>query len=136
MIARAWILLGAVLVSAPVLTGCGAPPEQPAVDSAASAFATAVIQRDGARACALLTQNAAEAASGATDTPCAKAVLNVQESGADIHGVQVWGDAAQVKVGGDVVFLRRLAVGWRVAAAGCKPQSGQPGLPYTCDVES
>ena len=38
---------------------------------------------------------------------------------------------AQVRIGGDVIFLRRTAGSWKVSAAGCKPQSAGP---YECTV--
>ena len=49
-----------------------------------------------------------------------------------MHGIQVWGDAAQVRIGADVIFLRRQQAGWQVRAAGCTPQ---PGTAYDCDVD-
>jgi hypothetical protein len=69
--------------------------------------------------------------SGATNASCASAVTGVKEQDGDVHGVQVWGDAAQVRIGGDVVFLRLVDGHWRVSAAGCTPQASGP---YDCKV--
>ncbi|MEP6852077.1 MAG: hypothetical protein ABJA87_05395 [bacterium] len=99
--------------------------------SVAVDFVTAIENRNGKAACALLTDNAAHSVSGATDTSCEQAALNVDESGTAVGEVQVWGDAAQVHVGDDVVFLRRGDT-WQVQAAGCT--SDPPG-PYDCDVD-
>jgi hypothetical protein len=95
-------------------------------------FAAAVAGRDGSQACSLLTQKARESVTGATNATCAAAVLNVQERGTGVGQVEVWGDAAQVQVGTDVVFLLHLPDGWHVSAAGCVPQ---PSAPYKCDVD-
>lgn len=94
-------------------------------------FVTAVQGGNGRDACALLTSEAEESVSGATEVPCATAVLNLDEHGSNVRGVQIWGDSAQVKLGSDTMFLRRLPAGWQVRAAGCQ---SRPGAAYTCDV--
>ncbi|MEO7262509.1 MAG: hypothetical protein ABI047_14835 [Jatrophihabitantaceae bacterium] len=114
------------------LVGCAASAERSGVQAVAVEFVTAVEDSNGSDACALLTSEAEESVSGATDVPCATAVLTIDENGSQVHHVQVWGDAAQVKLGSDTVFLRRLPAGWQVRAAGCQPQ---PGAAYHCDVE-
>jgi hypothetical protein len=43
----------------------------------------------------------------------------------------VWGDAAQVHIGGDVLFLRLTSGRWKVSGAGC---TAQPEGPYDCQV--
>ncbi|HEV2885714.1 MAG TPA: hypothetical protein VGX49_02275 [Jatrophihabitans sp.] len=122
----------AVIVVAGGLTGCASSTQRSQVQSVAVEFVTAVEDDKGADACALLTSDAEESVSGATDVPCATAVLNLEESGSQVHHVQIWGDAAQVKLGSDTVFLSRLSAGWQVRAAGCQ---SQPGAAYNCDVE-
>jgi hypothetical protein len=114
-----------------LLAGCVPGGKRSAVVGVATRFVDDVSRHDGRGACAILTDNAKRSASGATDTPCEQAVLNVKGNGTTIRGVQVWGDSAQVKIGGDVVFLRRLKSGWLVDAAGCRPQ---PRAAYQCDV--
>jgi hypothetical protein len=122
----------AVVALACALTGCASSAERSQVQAVAVEFVTAVQDGDGQDACALLTSEAEQSVSGATDVPCATAVLNVEELGNQVHGTQIWGDAAQVKLGSDVVFLRRLPGGWQVRAAGCQ---SAPGVGYHCDVQ-
>jgi hypothetical protein len=122
----------AVIVLAGGLTGCTDSTQRSEVQRVAVDFVTAIEDRNGADACELLTSEAEESVSGATDVACAVAVLNVEENGAEVRHVQIWGDAAQVKLGSDTVFLRELPDGWQVRAAGCQ---SQPGAAYKCDVE-
>lgn len=116
-----------------VLVGCSPAGQRQAAVDVATQFVIAVTRHDGSQACGLLTANARSAASGATDTPCSQAVLNVRESGTRVRGAQIWGDRAEVKIGADVLFLERLDAGWRVSAAGCQPR---PRTAYECDVGS
>jgi hypothetical protein len=125
------LALAAIVVTAG-LVGCAADTEQSEVQRVAVDFVTAVQNENGSNACELLTPEAEESVSGATDVPCATAVLNLDESGSEVHHIQVWGDAAQVKLGSDTVFLQRLPAGWQVRAAGCQ---SQPDAAYNCDVE-
>jgi hypothetical protein len=114
-------------------TACASSPDRHDVRQAATTFVRALLAADGPRACQLLTSDARRSASGATDTACGDAVLSIVEQDDKVHGVQVWGDAAQVRIAGDVIFLRRISGSWKVSAAGCKPQ---PPGPYECMVGS
>ncbi|HEX8081732.1 MAG TPA: hypothetical protein VF557_16090 [Jatrophihabitans sp.] len=122
----------ALLALAGAMAGCVSSTERSEVQSVAAEFVTAVQDRNGSAACALLTSEAEESASGATDVPCTTAVLNIEESGNQVHGTQIWGDAAQVKLGSDTVFLRRMPAGWQVQAAGCQ---SRPGAAYDCEIQ-
>lgn len=121
-----------LLLSALGLAGCGTSAREQAAGAVAGRFVAAVAAGDGSTACRLLTEQARESVSGATDVACADAVLKVEEQGGTVRKVQVWGDAAQVRIGTDVVFLLHLRTGWFVSAAGCQPQ---PSAPYKCDVD-
>jgi hypothetical protein len=125
------VCCAAVVASAFVGTGCTGTPHRDVVSTAALSFVGRLEAGDGAAACRLLTDDARNSASGATDMPCEKAIASVKENGRRISRVQVWGDAAQVYVAGDVVFLRRISGDWLVSAAGCMPQ---PPGPYDCKV--
>jgi hypothetical protein len=48
-----------------------------------------------------------------------------------VESVEVWGRDAQVRLGGDTVFLTETDAGWRVTAA-CRPRGEAP---YECQVE-
>jgi hypothetical protein len=113
------------------LVGCSVGTDRSAVSSAAVRFVRSVEGHDGASACGLLTSAARSSVSGATNVPCAKAILSIDERGTSVTASQVWGDAAQVHLAGDVIFLRRVQGGWHVSAAGCTPR---PSGPYDCDV--
>jgi hypothetical protein len=67
----------------------------------------------------------------ARPTRRADAVLGVRAHADRVSGVQVWGDAAEVRFGSDVLFLRLVSGHWRVSAAGC---TRQPVGPYDCKV--
>jgi hypothetical protein len=124
----AGVLPGVALLG---VTGCS--PSSSAPQGVAQQFVRAVVQHDGATACSLLTPQAAKSAGGAAQVPCPQAVLHVDEHGASVSSVQVFGDAAIVHIGSDTVFLRRMPNGWRVSAAGC---TKQPDAPYDCDLEA
>lgn len=81
----------------------------------------------------MLTSQAYASASGATDTPCPEAIVSIEIKGTEVTSVQVWGDAAQVRLGSDVLFLRHLSGRWLISAAGCEPK---PEGPYDCSVSS
>ena len=126
MIGGGRLLAGIALVAG--ATGCSAAAE-PTVGAVAGQFASAVAHHDGAAACALLTDDARRD----TETfgrNCAAQVGDLPDPGA-VQQVEVWGDAAQVRLAGDTVFLLRFPDGWRVSAAGCTPQEGAP---YQCEV--
>jgi hypothetical protein len=49
-----------------------------------------------------------------------------------VEQVEIWSDAAQVRLTGDTLFLLRFPDGWRVSAAACRPQGEAP---YQCEVQ-
>lgn len=114
------------------LVACSASPSRSEPRDVAVRFVSAVLAKDGATACTLLTKDAQSAAVGATNAKCETAVTNLDEKGTQVRGIQLWGDAAQVRVGTDVIFLRQYDTGWKVRAAGCKKM---PHQPYDCDVD-
>lgn len=121
-----------LLLAALGVAACGTRARGDGAATVAGRFVAAVSGHDGANACRLLTEQARESVSGDTDVSCANAVLNVQERGTALGNVEVWGDAAQVRIGTDVIFLVHLRAGWFVSAAGCTPR---PGAPYKCEVD-
>jgi hypothetical protein len=120
-----------VIAVAGTVAACSSGPQRGQVSGAAAEFVAALTSGDGSSACDMLTSDARQSVTGATEVPCARAVLTVDERGDAVTSVQVWGDAAQVHVGADVVFLRRISGRWLVSAAGCTPR---PHRPYDCTV--
>lgn len=123
------LMVGAVVVVA--CQGCS-NSDTSAPSRTAEKFVASVQGGDGRAACALLTDQARTATQGMTDQPCAALVVDLQERGREVRRAQVWGDTAQVRIGSDVLFLRRIDSVWRISAAGCSPR---PHRPYDCEVQ-
>jgi hypothetical protein len=117
---RAFIVGAAVAM----LAGCSAA-ERPDVERVATDFASG----DPTVRCALLAPAAMAAVE--REGPCA-ATVEAAPQGGQVLRTEVWGDAAQVRLSVDTLFLTRTSTGWKVAAAGCTPNGG---LPYTCRLE-
>ncbi len=117
------------------LPGCGAAsPKEPG--RVAEQFYAAVAAQDGARACSLLLPDTAEALAKEEKAPCAKAVVELELSGhRSAHSATYVTGTKVDLLRGDSVFLDETSEGWRIAAAGCKPQPGEEA-PYDCEVES
>lgn len=118
----------AVLVAV-LIAGCGSAQESEVL-AAAGRFEAAVSAGDGGSACAALTERARRGVES-FGRDCAQAVAGLPAAGR-ARTAEVWGDSAQVRFDGDVVFLALFEDGWRVRAAGCRPN---PDGPYECTVE-
>jgi hypothetical protein len=123
--------MSVVAAAAIALVGCSSTPHADAVRRAARSFVGDLAGGNGAAACRMLTDDARSSVTGATDESCADAVTGVKDRGQDITGVQVWGDAAQVHIGRDTLFLRLVSGQWRVNAAGCTARGDRP---YDCKI--
>lgn len=124
--------LAAAAAVVAVVAGCGAPAGEDTVFRTARQWTAAAQAKDAAALCRLLTPAAAESVA-TTGVTCEQAVGDLDLPGdGSVGEVQVWGDRAQVRTGGDTLFLTRLAAGWRVNGAGCTPRGDRP---YDCDVE-
>lgn len=109
--------------------GCAAAGA-PTVAEIAQRFAGDLARHDGISACAMLTDEARRG----TETfgrDCPSQLATLPTPGAVQH-VEVWGSGAQVRLSGDTLFLMRFPDGWRVSAAGCRPQADAP---YDCEVQ-
>lgn len=116
--------LGAVL-----LTGCAGLQEDE-VGRVAGAFEDPA--GTPADRCALLAPATLQTLESDESAPCADAIGSVPLPGGAVEAVEVWGGQAQVRLGGDTVFLTETPAGWRVTAAACVPHGE---LPYDCQVE-
>ncbi|MDX3105136.1 hypothetical protein ACIBO5_32590 [Nonomuraea angiospora] len=115
-----------------VLVAAGCAPDTTAPARAAERFHAALSAHHEDAACAMLTRKTAEKLPDPGQT-CAEALREAKLGpGGAVTSVSVWGDAAQVRLAGDTLFLHRFTDGWRVKAAGCEPVRD---LPYDCEVE-
>ena len=116
------------------LPGCASVGERGAAAAAvATRLLTAVDDKDGAAACAVLAPDTASALARSAGMPCAQAILDedLPAPGAVIRA-DVYGQWAQVRLADDTVFLAVFRDGWRVVAAGCVPR---PNRPYDCELQ-
>lgn len=114
-----------------LLAGC-AGTQDSATGAVAEQLLGAARNGDGATACDLLapaTRSELESSSG---SPCEEAILEEDlGEGTGEMRVEVYDTSAQVKVGGDTVFLSRFDGRWLVVAAAC---TAVPDRPYDCSV--
>jgi ketosteroid isomerase-like protein len=125
-------VLAVVGIAVAMCGGCGVTPGTDPVARTADAWLTAVRAKDTAALCRLVTPAAARSAETGDET-CAQALGDLDLPGAGPVGtIQVWSDRAQVKAGGDTLFLTEVDGRWQVSAAGCTAQADRP---YDCDLE-
>jgi ketosteroid isomerase-like protein len=125
-------VLAAAGVAVVVCSGCGVTPGTGAVTRTADAWLAAARARDAAALCRLVTPAAAQSAETGDET-CVQALADLDFPGTGrVGAVQVWSDRAQVKAGGDTLFLTEVDGGWRVSAAGCTAEADGPD---DCDLE-
>jgi|GEM_PF-1480169 len=125
----AWLPLA--MLAGCALAGCGSAREDAAAE-AAGRFVAAVGSSDAEQACQLLSPDTVRLVESLRPEGCQQVLPTIGLPAGPVTGVRVWGDAAQARTAGDVIFLRELAGGWRVVAAGCRPQGAD--LPYECEV--
>lgn len=119
------LLLGSV-------SACSGPDEATAT-ALTTQFYAAVGAGNGAAACDLLAPRTKSDLEQSAKTSCDKAILDedIPAVGRPI-GTEQFGTTAQVDFGNEKTFLARFQGGWKVMAAGCKPQ--KPDQPYDCQV--
>ena len=127
---------GLLCVAALGVVGCGRGDDQRAVSDVTQAFLRAVAAGDGARACAQLADGARQALEHDEDERCAKATGKLEAiAPSRVVRAQVFATSAKVDLAdGHSAFLELTPKGWRLAAAGCRPESGD--APYTCELAS
>jgi hypothetical protein len=112
-----------------VLTGCAAASEDDV-----RAVATAFVDPGGdpRDRCDLLAPATRTVLESDTSAPCADVIGDLPLPDGEVTAVESWSGDAQVRLGGDVVFLTETDAGWRVTAAAC---GARVELPYDCEVE-
>jgi hypothetical protein len=121
-------------MSALALSGCGTASSEHDARGSVQRFFAALSRHDGEAACKELSPETASKVASSEKKPCGKAVLSLGIGTAPVKKVEVYLDSAKAALqGGGAVFLDQTPDGWRISAAGCKPQSGKP---YDCEVES
>jgi hypothetical protein len=124
---------GAVLVlvgaAGALLTGC-ASIQQSDVEKVATTFEDP--SGNPEVRCGLLAPTALVALEKDQSSPCAEAIQQLPLQGGEVSRVDIWGGEAQVRLGGDTVFLTQTHAGWRVVAAVCEERGEAP---YDCEVE-
>jgi hypothetical protein len=117
------------------LVGCGRGDDERATSVVTERFLRAVEQHDGARACTQLSEGAAEALEHDEGKSCAKAAPQLDVSPSRVTRAEVYGTGAKVDLAdGDSAFLELTPRGWRLSAAGCRPEPDD--RPFTCEVEA
>lgn len=118
------------------LAGCGAGGEDERAGRVAEAFYSAVSAKDGPRACAQLSESTLTELEKDEMSPCRTAVTELELLGSTVERSTVYVTSALVELrGGDRVFLDKTPAGWKVSAAGCRPETGEE-QPHDCEVES
>jgi len=128
---RAAAVLGALVVLG-TLTACnGAGSSQ--AGQAASSFA-GLAKSDPSKACALLTEHTRHKVEKDAKKSCPDALGDQDLPDASaVRTIDVYGHDARVVLDQDVVFLAQFPDGWKVTAAGCKPQQHRDD-PYECEI--
>ncbi|MFD5768325.1 hypothetical protein ACFWIN_21245 [Streptomyces sp. NPDC127049] len=98
------------------------------------AFEKALAEKDYSQACMLLAPQTREELEDDGHKPCGAALEEQDLSAGDgaPGRTQVYGRQALLRLPDDVLFLSQFADGWKVTAAGCAPQAGEP---YRCSVK-
>jgi len=125
---RRWMLAGTAALVA-LLTGCAGAGESD-VSAVATAFENPT--GDPQARCDLLAPATRLAFAADSSASCTSAIADVPLPGGEVGSVEIWGGDAQVRLGGDTLFLTQTRTGWKVTAAGCESRGEAP---YDCEVD-
>jgi hypothetical protein len=99
----------------------------------AAGFERALQGGDVHSACAALAPQTLREVEQTGDASCVKALPGEKlPAGGAVGAVRVYGSQAQVVLASDTLFMSHFADGWKIVAAGCRPQGDQP---YQCAVQ-
>ena len=98
-------------------------------------FQAALDGRDGAGACAELSDATASALAQEEGRRCDEAILDLDLAVAgEVADTSVYVTSASASLrGGGTLFLDEASEGWEISAAGCRPSA--PDRPYDCELE-
>jgi len=127
----------AVSAAAVLLAGCGTGDDVNQSRQVVQRFYDAVRHHRGAVACAQLSQDTVKELESQTRRSCPGVITRLQYDGGAIVAAHVFATSAKVDLrSGESAFLDREPEGWRISAAGCKPQEGKPhDRPFDCQAE-
>jgi hypothetical protein len=129
-------LLLALALAALLLGGCGSGSDRATARVVTDRFFAALGAGDGARACALLSQDTRSKLESQEQKPCGEAIGGLGLKGAPVAGVDVDIVKAVVRLAdGEAAFLDEGRQGWQLSAVGCKAQGTRNEHPYDCEVE-
>jgi hypothetical protein len=130
--ARRPLLVGTLLATA--LGGCGVTGDERAARTAADTFFLALKRHNGEGACRQLAEGTVKKLVEQEQMPCAQGIFSLTLQGASAGSVRVYITSARATVaGGDRLYLDKGPNGWKISAAGCKPQPHNQ--PDDCDLE-
>jgi hypothetical protein len=114
--------------------GCGTGEKESDVIAVSDEFHAALEERDGARACARLSEETLETLEQEEMSPCPEAILELDlPAGARASSADFYVTSAYAELpGSDTVFLDEGPEGWRISAAGCTPS--EPERPFDCEL--
>ncbi|MDP9401640.1 MAG: hypothetical protein M3P39_12010 [Actinomycetota bacterium] len=127
-----------VVGSASLIAGCGQGDDREQLRAVTQRFSTALAEREGAVACAQLSEDLVRQLESQEGEPCPQAVLGLALSGGQPAATEAFITSGKVELtGGKSVFLDRTSEGWRLSALGCQPEQGKPAdRPFECEVEA
>jgi hypothetical protein len=98
-------------------------------------FQTALDGRDGAGACAELSEGTASALEQQEGHPCGQAILDLDLApGGEVADTSVYVTSASVSLrDAGTLFLDEASDGWEISAAGCRPSAAD--RPLDCELE-
>ncbi len=129
-------LLPVVLLSVSALAvGCGgADGRDFGARAAAAAFERALAAYDATALCTALAPGTRDELESSAKAPCARSIAAEDlPTGGAARTVDVYGRQARVVLDADTLFLSRFPGGWKVVAAGCRPDGAD--RPYACEIK-
>lgn len=121
---------GAAVVLMLAVSACGAS-DGPV--RTVTAFYEAVKNGNGPLACGLLAPATREELESSEESPCSEALTDLSLPAVDgTATAQVYGRNAQVRLGGETLFLTENGSTWLITAAGCTPRGERP---YDCTIK-